>query len=79
MRTLSAPQAQLSTTHKGNTMNKDQIKGAVKNAAGKVQQQTGKVIGSTEQQVKGVVKQAEGQTQKAFGDVKEVIKHNMPK
>ena len=41
-------------------MNKDQIKGAVKDAAGKVQSKAGEMTGSTEQQAKGMVKQAEG-------------------
>lgn len=55
-------------------MNKDQVKGAVKDAAGKVQQKTGEAIGSTEQQAKGLAKQAEGKTQKTYGDAKEVLK-----
>ena len=55
-------------------MNKDQVKGAIKDAAGKVQEKTGEVIGSTEQQLKGLHKQAEGKTQKAVGDIKEVLK-----
>ena len=55
-------------------MNKDQVKGAIKDAAGKVQEKTGEVIGSTDQQVKGIAKQVEGKTQKAVGDVKEVLK-----
>jgi uncharacterized protein YjbJ (UPF0337 family) len=55
-------------------MNKDQVKGATKDAAGKVQQKTGEVIGSTEQQAKGLAKQVEGKTQKNYGDAKEVIK-----
>lgn len=55
-------------------MNKDQVKGTLKDAAGKVQQTAGKVIGSKEQQAKGVKKQVEGKTQKAVGDVKEVVK-----
>ena len=46
-------------------MNKDQVKGTLKDAAGKVQQTTGKVIGSHEQQAKGLKKQVEGQAQKA--------------
>ena len=57
-------------------MNKDQVKGAVKDAAGKVQEKAGEVTGSTEQQGKGVVKQAEGKVQKAYGDAKEVLKGN---
>lgn len=52
-------------------MNKDQVKGTVKQAAGKVQQKTGEVIGSEKQQAKGVGKQVEGKIQKGFGDLKE--------
>jgi uncharacterized protein YjbJ (UPF0337 family) len=55
-------------------MNKDQIKGAAKDAVGKVQQQAGKVIGSTGQQVRGIEKQIAGKVQKGYGDVKEAIK-----
>ena len=55
-------------------MNKDQVKGSIKDAAGKLQQATGKAIGSADQQRKGIVKQVEGQTQKAVGNVKEVLK-----
>ncbi|MBC7469164.1 MAG: CsbD family protein [Ramlibacter sp.] len=57
-------------------MNKDQVKGAVKDAAGKLQEKAGEVVGNTDQQDKGVVKQVEGKVQKAFGDVKEVLKGN---
>ncbi len=55
-------------------MNKDQVKGAVKDAAGKVQQKTGELIGSSEQQAKGIAKQVEGKTQKGVGDAKEAVK-----
>jgi uncharacterized protein YjbJ (UPF0337 family) len=55
-------------------MNKDQVKGAVKDAAGKVQQKTGQLMGSTGQQVKGLLKQAEGKVQKSVGDAKEALK-----
>lgn len=58
-------------------MNKDQVKGAVKDAAGKVQQKTGELVGNTEQQVKGLAKQAEGKTQKGFGDAKEAVKKTL--
>jgi uncharacterized protein YjbJ (UPF0337 family) len=54
-------------------MNKDQVKGAVKDAAGKLQRKTGEVIGSTDQQAKGLVRQVEGKVQKAVGDVKEML------
>jgi uncharacterized protein YjbJ (UPF0337 family) len=55
-------------------MNKDQFKGTLKDAAGKVQQTTGKVIGSNEQQLKGTRKQLEGHAQKAVGDLEEVAR-----
>jgi uncharacterized protein YjbJ (UPF0337 family) len=55
-------------------MNKDQVKGTLKDAAGKVQQATGKALGNPEQQLKGIQKQSEGRTQKAVGDVKQVLK-----
>ena len=55
-------------------MNKDQIEGTIKDAAGKVQQKTGEILGNDKQQVKGLVKQAEGKTQKTVGDIKNAAK-----
>lgn len=55
-------------------MNKDQVEGTVKDAAGKVQQKTGELVGSDEQQVKGLVKQVEGKVQKAVGDIENAAK-----
>lgn len=55
-------------------MNKDQVKGSIKDVVGKVQEKTGAVTGRTDQQVKGIAKQVEGKTQKAVGDVKEVLR-----
>lgn len=55
-------------------MNKDQVKGAVKEAAGKVQRKTGDAVGSTEQQVKGHAREVEGKVQKNVGDAKETVK-----
>jgi len=54
-------------------MNKNQVKGAAKNVAGKVQEQAGKLVGSKEQQIKGLSKQISGKTQKAVGDVEQSI------
>lgn len=52
-------------------MNKDQIKGKAKDIGGKIQEEAGKVVGSSEQQVKGLNKQVEGKVQEKVGDVKE--------
>ncbi|MEC5213714.1 uncharacterized protein YjbJ (UPF0337 family) [Polaromonas sp. CG_9.5] len=60
-------------------MNTDQVKGALKEAAGKVQTKTGELIDSPEQQAKGLVNQAEGKTQKNVGDAKEVLKDAVDK
>lgn len=54
-------------------MNTDQVKGTLKEAAGKVQQKAGELIDSPEQQAKGLAKQVEGATQKKVGDVKEAV------
>jgi uncharacterized protein YjbJ (UPF0337 family) len=59
---------------KEKAMNTDQVKGAAKDIAGKVQEEAGKVTGSTEQQAKGLEKQVEGKGQGTLGDAKEVIK-----
>lgn len=55
-------------------MNSDQIKGSVKDVAGKAQRKLGEAIGSTEQQVKGAANQVEGKAQKAVGDLREAVK-----
>ena len=55
-------------------MNKDQVKGAVKEVAGKVQQKTGKLLGNTNQEAKGLAKKVEGKVQKKVGNAKKVLK-----
>lgn len=59
-------------------MNSNQVKGAVKDAAGKVQRKAGEAVGSTEHQAKGAAKQVEGKGQKAVGDVQESAKKARP-
>ena len=54
-------------------MNKDEIKGAVKDVAGKAQREVGKLTGSEEQQVKGAMNQAEGKIQKGVGHAKDAL------
>ena len=50
-------------------MNRDQVEGAAKDVAGKVQRKVGEVTGSTSQQIKGGAKQVEGKVQRRAGDV----------
>jgi uncharacterized protein YjbJ (UPF0337 family) len=54
-------------------MNKDQVKGVAKDVAGKIQEKTGKLVGSKEQQIKGLSKQISGKVQKGVGDVKQSV------
>jgi len=54
-------------------MNKDQMKGVVRDVTGKVQEQAGKLVGSKEQQIKGLSKQISGKVQKSVGDAKQSV------
>jgi uncharacterized protein YjbJ (UPF0337 family) len=60
-------------------MNKDQVKGSLKDAAGRTQRRVGQATGNGTQQVSGVAKQAEGKAQKAVGDVKQALKDKRQK
>ena len=52
-------------------MNKNQVKGAAKDVAGKIQETAGQVTGNTSQQAKGVAKQVEGKVQRGVGNVQD--------
>ncbi|MGZ5201720.1 MAG: CsbD family protein [Telluria sp.] len=54
-------------------MNDDQIKGKAKDIGGKVQEEVGKAIGSSEQQAKGLSNQVEGKVQEKYGDLKDSL------
>lgn len=54
-------------------MNKNQIQGEVKNIAGKVQEQVGKLLGSKEQQAHGIQKQVAGTAEVMLGDAKQAV------
>jgi uncharacterized protein YjbJ (UPF0337 family) len=57
-------------------INKDQVEGRVKEAAGKVQEVAGKAVGSLSEQAKGMANQVAGKVQAKFGDAKETVKEN---
>jgi uncharacterized protein YjbJ (UPF0337 family) len=58
-------------------MNKDQVKGSIKETAGKAQQQVGKAVGSDKQQIKGAARELEGKGQKAYGNAKERLRDDL--
>ena len=52
-------------------MNRNQVKGTIKDIAGKTQRKVGEVTGSSRQQAKGLAKQAEGKLQKGLGNLEQ--------
>lgn len=52
-------------------MDKDRVKGSVKDVAGRIQRQAGEWTGDEESQAQGAAKQAEGKIQKVWGQAKD--------
>jgi uncharacterized protein YjbJ (UPF0337 family) len=52
-------------------MNKDTVKGAVDDAAGRAKRQVGEWTGDTQAQVEGGAQQIKGKAEKAWGNVKD--------
>jgi uncharacterized protein YjbJ (UPF0337 family) len=55
-------------------MNKNQVKGAGKEAAGVVQKEFGKAVDSPKHVIEGATKEVIGKTQKAAGNIQEDAK-----
>jgi len=51
-------------------MNRDQVTGRAKEAAGKVKKNTGLAVGSAKMEAKGLAKEARGKLQKNAGDAR---------
>jgi len=51
-------------------MNKDQIKGSAREAAGKMQKNAGKAMGSAEHELKGTAREMAGKAQKTYGNAR---------
>ena len=54
-------------------MNRNQVKGAAKDVAGKVQRKVGELTGNGNQRAKGTAKQVEGKVQKGVGNVEQAL------
>ncbi len=54
-------------------MNKDQVKGRVKEVAGKVQKNVADAVDNESAQARGAAKEAEGKVQKNVGDAKHKV------
>lgn len=55
-------------------MDKDRVKGAVDDAAGRVKRQVGEWTGDTNAQIEGAAQQVKGKAEKAFGNVKDAAR-----
>lgn len=60
-------------------MNKNQVKGAAKEAAGVVQKEFGKAVDSPKHTIEGAAKEVVGKTQKAAGNIQEDVKDERKK
>lgn len=60
-------------------MNKDQVKGRVKEAGGTIKQVTGKIVGNEKLEEKGRVEKIAGKVQAGYGDIKRDIKSDLKK
>jgi len=56
------------------SMNKDQVKGRVKETKGKIKQVAGKIVGNEKLEEKGRTQKILGKAQAKFGDVKKDVK-----
>jgi len=55
-------------------VNKDQVAGLAKQVKGSVKQAAGKATGNRRTQVEGMADKVAGKVQKAYGDVKDKVK-----
>jgi len=55
-------------------MNKDQVKGRIKEAQGKIKEVTGKIVGNKTMEEKGMVQKTVGKVQAGMGDLKDDLK-----
>jgi uncharacterized protein YjbJ (UPF0337 family) len=56
-------------------MDKDRVKGAINDAAGRAKRQVGEWTGSTDAQVEGSAQQLKGKAQEAWGNVKDAARN----
>jgi len=55
-------------------MNKDQAKGRIKEAGGKIKEVAGRAVGDLNLEQKGKLQKAAGKAQAGFGDLKNALK-----
>jgi uncharacterized protein YjbJ (UPF0337 family) len=63
----------------GDVMNKDQVKGRVEEAKGKVKEVAGRTVGNPDLEDRGTMQKVGGSVQKNYGDLKEDVKDAVKK
>jgi uncharacterized protein YjbJ (UPF0337 family) len=60
-------------------MNKDQVKGRVQEAKGKIKEVAGRTVGNPNLEDRGTIQKVGGTVQKSYGDLKEDVKDSLKK
>ena len=61
------------------SINKDQVKGRVKEAEGKIKEVTGKLVGNETLELKGKIQKVQGEAQAAAGDLRKDVEDAVKK
>lgn len=69
-----APINALVRVHGGGSMDKDKVKGAIDDTAGRVKRQVGEWTGDTRTQIEGAAQQVKGKAEKVVGNLKDTVK-----
>jgi uncharacterized protein YjbJ (UPF0337 family) len=72
-----APESVTHWTHREAAMNKDQVKGRIRKAKGKVKETAGKLVGNKRLEQKGKIEQATGAVQTGYGDLRSDVKKSV--
>jgi uncharacterized protein YjbJ (UPF0337 family) len=67
------------SANQGDLMNKDQVKGRVEEAKGKIKEVTGRTVGNPDLEDRGTAQKVGGAIQKDYGDLKEDVKDSLKK
>ena len=60
-------------------MNKDQVKGRVEEAKGKIKETAGRAVGNPDLEDRGTIQKVGGNLQKNYGDLKADVKDSLKK
>jgi uncharacterized protein YjbJ (UPF0337 family) len=65
--------------NQGDVMNKDQVKGRVEAAKGKIKEVAGRTVGNHDLEDRGTIEKIGGTVQKNYGDLKQDVKDELKK